>query len=102
MGYPTKIATCCYCGTKAALVLDRARHELSCASCGAPLHDMKRLPGAPREEPRRNIPAYMPHRAQARRKRVAESLPPGRSKRRKSLLRRFVEEAIDVLEDVFD
>jgi hypothetical protein len=32
-----KIATCCYFGTRAALVLDRARHELACSSCGAPL-----------------------------------------------------------------
>ncbi|MEL7098707.1 MAG: hypothetical protein AAGM84_07760, partial [Pseudomonadota bacterium] len=44
MGYPTKITTCCYCGTRAALVLDKSRHELTCSSCGAPLHDLKRLP----------------------------------------------------------
>ena len=38
MGYPTKIATCCYCGTRAALVLTgKHRHELSCSGCGAPL-----------------------------------------------------------------
>ena len=39
----TKIATCCYCGARAALVLNKAQHELSCASCGAPLHDLKML-----------------------------------------------------------
>jgi len=40
-----KIATCCYCGTKAALILrGKDSHELSCGSCGAPLHDLKRLP----------------------------------------------------------
>ncbi|MDJ0822410.1 MAG: hypothetical protein QNJ09_11465 [Paracoccaceae bacterium] len=40
----TKIATCCYCGARTALVLrGKERHELSCASCGAPLHDMKML-----------------------------------------------------------
>ena len=45
MGYPTKIATCCYCGTRAALVLTgKHRHELSCSGCGAPLHDLKMLP----------------------------------------------------------
>lgn len=38
-----KIATCCYCGTRAALVLSEDRHELVCSSCGAPLHDLKRL-----------------------------------------------------------
>ena len=41
----TKIATCCYCGTKAALVLrGRDRHELTCGNCGAPLRAMKNLP----------------------------------------------------------
>ncbi len=41
MSYGTKVATCCYCGTRAALVLrGKQRHELSCASCGAPLHNM--------------------------------------------------------------
>ena len=40
-----KIATCCYCGTRAALVLrGDSRHELSCAACGAPLHEMKAMP----------------------------------------------------------
>lgn len=42
-----KIATCCYCGTRAALVLrGHTRHELSCAACGAPLHEMKAIPRA--------------------------------------------------------
>ena len=41
----TKIATCTYCGTRAALVLKgNTRHELACQACGAPLHDLKRLP----------------------------------------------------------
>ncbi len=40
----TKIATCCYCGTRAALVLEGGRHELSCGTCGAPLHLMKAMP----------------------------------------------------------
>jgi len=44
-----KIATCCYCGMKAALVLrGKDSHELSCGSCGAPLYDLKRLPVEPR------------------------------------------------------
>ncbi|MGR3572550.1 hypothetical protein [Brevirhabdus sp.] len=44
MGQDTKIATCCYCGTRAALVLKgTTRHELSCGSCGAPLHNLKQL-----------------------------------------------------------
>lgn len=40
-----KVATCCYCGTKAALVLTgKVSHELSCGTCGAPLSKMRMLP----------------------------------------------------------
>lgn len=40
-----KIATCCYCGTRAALKLcGTVQHELACASCGAPLHEIKQMP----------------------------------------------------------
>ncbi len=42
--HTTKIATCCYCGTRAALVFDKTLHELTCSACGAPLHNMKSLP----------------------------------------------------------
>ena len=49
----TKIATCCYCGTRAALILTgKTRHELSCQGCGAPLHDLKMMPGPRAEVPR--------------------------------------------------
>ncbi len=41
----TKIATCCYCGSRAALTLrGKLQHELACASCGAPLHELKQMP----------------------------------------------------------
>jgi len=58
----TKVATCCYCGTRAALVLrGRERHELACSSCGAPLHEMKQLhparPAASATTPARNLRA---------------------------------------------
>ncbi len=51
MGYPTKIATCCYCGSKTVLKLDRGRHELACANCGAPLRDLKILQKEPLAKP---------------------------------------------------
>ena len=45
MPHFTKIATCNYCGTRAALVLSgEVRHELACSGCGAPLHDLKLMP----------------------------------------------------------
>jgi hypothetical protein len=103
MGYPTKIATCCYCGTRAALVLGRDRHELSCSNCGAPLHDMKRF----RQEPEPVMPRRT-HAGESRRplpERPAERTFPRvqapRPKRRR-LMRYLIREAIDVLEDIFD
>jgi hypothetical protein len=95
-----KIATCNYCGTRAALVLDRARHELSCASCGAPLHDMKDMPKAKAERARdKTRPMTLPR--QSYRDDAPRSRPRA-PKRRKGLGRRIFEEIWDVVEDVFD
>ena len=48
-----KIATCCYCGTRAALKLHgKVQHELACSSCGAPLHDLKMMPVTERSQER--------------------------------------------------
>ncbi len=99
----TKIATCCYCGTRAALVLrGRDRHELSCSACGAPLHEMKMLRAdhaggreAARPAPVRTGPMAEP----------ARGVPAGvrrKAKARKGLGRRFLKEAFDLLEDIFD
>ncbi|OAN78250.1 hypothetical protein A8B82_10970 [Sulfitobacter sp. EhC04] len=103
MGYPTKIATCCYCGTRAALTLDRGRHELSCARCAAPLHDLKALPVADvRPKP---AVSHLPGLRQfpvARKAAEKASRKPRKVKPRKSLFRRMAEEAFDVVEDIFD
>ncbi|KZY35043.1 hypothetical protein A3731_17975 [Roseovarius sp. HI0049] len=115
-----KIATCCYCGTRAILVFDRARHELTCQGCGAPLHNMKSmpqevgrerkpvgkrnagkrntgrrdLPQFPREAPRDGDHGY--HRAwhPVKHKKTR--------KKRKPMLRRLAEEIWDEVEDIFD
>lgn len=111
-----KIATCCYCGTRAALVLcGRERHELSCAACGAPLHALKSMPmddrtgggasaaAAPARRPRPAKPVTG--------QRPARSMPSSRGhqpprkkyrKRRKPLGRKLFEELWDVVEDIFD
>ncbi|WP_300031643.1 hypothetical protein [uncultured Roseobacter sp.] len=98
-----KIATCCYCGARAALRLDKGRHELTCSGCGAPLHDLKRMPsdttdsGSGYQKPRqkkkksRPAPAYRPEYVREKPRR-----------RRKSFLRDALEEIIDVVEDIFD
>ncbi len=97
-----KIATCCYCSTRAVLVIDKARHELSCSACGAPLHEMKSIPlpkqptpvGKPRV-PRQARAQYRPRPG----KYAWERKP---KRRRKSVGRRALEEIWDIIEDIFD
>lgn len=92
-----KIATCCYCGTRAALVLrGKERHELSCSNCGAPLHEMKML--------RTNTDAEREVRGLAPIQQHARSDPRRRKKRKKtkSLSRKFMDELFDAAEDLFD
>lgn len=101
-----KIATCCYCGTRAVLTFDRVRHELACSACGAPLHDMKFMPHqadkAPKKAarpsaPARGIPGVTEPERPLRRMREKP-----RKKRRKPIMRRFFEELWDEVEDIFD
>ncbi len=101
MSYPTKIATCCFCGSKAALTLDAGRHELACAQCGAPLHDLKRIPVAAAQE----RPAQQPqlrHFPSAQPVQVVRKIKTKRPKKRKSWLKKITSEVFDVVEDIFD
>ena len=112
-----KIATCNYCGTRAALVLDRGRHELTCSACGAPLHEMKAMP-QPKDKPKprkTGLPAASAAPRGKRRKvevnwveerrfALAEErgYRPRKRKRRKSLTRKIFGELWDVVEDIID
>lgn len=96
MPHDTKIATCCYCGARAALVLTGAiRHELSCAACGAPLRHLKQMPG---RHARRGAPHQRPANAASHPKFQRKSS----KKPRKSWARWALEEAWDAVEDIFD
>ncbi|PRY94802.1 hypothetical protein BCF33_0402 [Hasllibacter halocynthiae] len=108
----TKIATCCYCGTRAALRFDRGRHELVCASCGAPLHEMKALKKGHENAPRHDLiqPSAVRGTAWAA---AAAGLAGAalegkgrkkgkKGKRRKSFGKKLFEEAFDFVEDIFD
>ena len=105
-----KIATCCYCGTRAALVLDKARHELTCGSCGAPLHNLKQLKSGSvdakaHSAPRKGKKGKTRHEGWAGTPLASldrKGMPERRHKKRKSLTKRFFEEAFDVIEDIFD
>ena len=100
----TKIATCCYCGTRAALSLrGRVRHELACSSCGAPLSRMKMLPKAPDGASARAATPARPGPAAAPRDRPPTSHERWKKKRKtKRLGRKVLEEIWDVIEDIFD
>lgn len=105
----TKIATCCYCGARAALRLDRARHELACAACGAPLREMKALkathgpaageaPGVVKPSKLRGTREAGPIAAAA----LATLATSRRRRKRKSLGRKLLSEAWDLVEDLLD
>lgn len=97
MAHTTKIATCCYCGLRAALVLDRTRHELTCSGCGAPLHDLKSLP-------EKHIGKKALVKPSNARPDTPSNIPSKRKKyrKRKRLMHKIFEEAFDVIEDIFD
>lgn len=108
MGYPTKIATCCHCGAKAALKLEPGRHELSCASCGAPLRDLKMLPVAERPSKKSKKAKAVSHRPEVRRfpeaaaAKAYKKTKPRKVKKRKSWLKDLAEDVFDLVEDIFD
>ncbi|MES0824667.1 hypothetical protein [Ruegeria sp. SCP11] len=90
---PSKIATCCYCGTRAALVLKgQQRHELSCSSCGAPLHDLKMVPK------RKLTESKVRHDS----RKSASSYKKKKPKKKKTMFSRVLDEAWDAIEDIFD
>ena len=105
-----KIATCNYCGTRAVLVFDAARHELTCSACGAPLHDMKFMPQAPEKQRKKPAKTQTPRGMQAaaatglagRSAWMASEKKSKKKKKRKPVFRRFLEEIIDEIEDIFD
>lgn len=101
MPHTPKIATCCYCGTRAALVLEKGRHELSCAACGAPLHNLKQMHVTPDATSPKRVktgrPAALPDRAKR-----PEGRPKKYKKPKKSRARWIIGEIFDVVEDIFD
>lgn len=100
MPYSQKIATCCYCGTRAALTLKGVgRHELACSNCGAPLHELKML----KTEAKGERELVRPSRRRADNWDMSKKKSRKKyKKRRKSLSQRFLEEVFDVAEDIFD
>ncbi|GAA6200575.1 hypothetical protein [Aquicoccus sp. SU-CL01552] len=68
----------------------RDRHELSCSGCGAPLRELKML---------RTDRTVSADAVPARRPKPAKRKKP---KRKKGLMTRVLDEAWDLVEDIFD
>lgn len=81
------------------LRLDAGHHTLTCGACGAPLRQLKSLPVT--QAP---VPPAITHQSVAPvlRKLPKAAKPVKRAKKRKSLFRKFAEEAFDIVEDIFD
>lgn len=95
----TRIATCCYCGTRAALeVSSGGRHELVCSSCGAPLSKIEAAQAqtesaGQREQKSQDLDLVD----------LAERFFEGKSKKKKkSKSKKAVKGIFDFIEDIFD
>lgn len=94
--------TCCYCGTRAALVLrEKGRHELSCASCAAPLHQLKMLPKQ-RVQDHETVRMSAIRKPKMQAERYEKRSKPRKGKRRKGWVKWMLEEAWDTVEDVVE
>lgn len=100
----TKVATCCYCGTKAALVLrGKTRHELSCSQCGAPLRALKMLRADVGQvaEPVASV-ARPDHRPKPKTPKHKRGFAARKRSKAKRLFGKVVSEIWDEIEDIFD
>lgn len=105
MTHATKIATCCYCGRRQTLrPTARDGHELACGACGAPLHEMKWLkpPEKRRETVKRSPERPAPHGFAGGSARPERPKKARKKKRRTPMWKKALEEAFDVIEDIFD
>ncbi|MBT8459226.1 MAG: hypothetical protein KJN60_06145 [Boseongicola sp.] len=100
-----KIATCCYCGSRAALVLTgEVRHELACSKCGAPLHELKML----RTDARGNrelvhpSPIRLSKKSSKKHRASQKSYRIGKKRPKQSFKDSIWDIAEDVFEEVFD
>ncbi|WP_162930161.1 hypothetical protein [Pseudophaeobacter sp. EL27] len=112
-----KILSCCYCGVQSSFVPGPARgggsvSTLICGTCGAPLSSQKARPLTPGKGARLSgAESSKPGAAKSAGKKVkgakgkagADKRGKGKKvKKRKGLLHKFLSEAVDIVEDIFD
>ncbi|MDV7141627.1 hypothetical protein R3X27_02920 [Tropicimonas sp. TH_r6] len=93
-----KVATCSYCGTRAALVLGRERHELVCSSCGAALGALKSLKDERSARKPGQGDVYMSPASQKPKK----GKPSKKKKSKKRGVKHLFGKIVDEIEDLFD
>lgn len=99
-----KIATCSYCGTRAVLVLEGdSRHDLTCSSCGAPIESLELLPNAgAKAKAGSDKSTSSKLKAEHKDRSKPKSKKSKKEKKRKGFAQRFMDEAWDVIDDIFD
>ena len=103
MPAPVKIATCCYCGSRAMLTLaGRVQHHLACSACGAPLTAMKALRVEEVPKARRPADAVAPAAPRPRSPKPALRTKERSWKRRPLISRRVLDRLEDVIEEIVD
>ncbi len=108
MSKQTKIATCCYCGARATLAMDKLRQELVCSACGAPIQNIEPIDQKKKNKDKRarDLDLDLPFDIDLGdiRDAVGLSSEPKRKdkKKRKGLKAKLLDEAFDFIEDIFD
>ena len=93
-----KIVTCCYCGTRTALVLmGEQKHSLACSSCGAPITQMKHL-----KKPASNAAHAGQWRASSPTQMQSKPAKPKKKKQKAKKTYKMFKEVFDLIEDIFD
>jgi hypothetical protein len=88
------------------LTLEAGRHELSCASCGAPLRNLKMLPARADLAPvQRQAVSHRPAVRQFPEMPKAaayKKAKPRKTSKRRGWIKEIAEELFDLVEDIFD
>jgi hypothetical protein len=116
-GQGGKILSCCYCGVQSSFLPAPNRggssiSTLICGTCGAPLSSQKARPLAPGKGarlPGAEAPKVAVANPMGKKPKSTKPMKPAykkskgkKPKKRKGLLQKFLSEAVDIVEDIFD
>lgn len=103
MSKTTKIATCCYCGSRASVVLGAGdAKDLTCDSCGAPLTDLQYIEKPQKSSKSGRISKPRTKNWDGNDGDHDDDRKGKKKKKKKGFGRWLFEEAKDAIEDIFD